>query len=104
MGYYPISILTLKVEEKIEKQKQIMRGDTISLILLLTCPLSFYSHTSTLASAKQQVQTADGSRGSHRHTHLHWLHESQFERWPAASRFVSWGGRAEGFFEQSGYF
>lgn len=70
MGYYPISVLTLEGKEKKEKQKQIMRGKTTSLILLLTCPLSFYIDTSTLASAKQQVQTADGPHRSGRQTHL----------------------------------
>lgn len=79
------------------------RGKTTSLILLLTCPLRFYIHTSTRASAKQQVQTADGSYRRRRQTHLPLLHEPQFERWPAATRFVPWGGRAEGCFERRGY-
>ena len=50
-------------------ETQIMRGKNHFLNFAVDLLFEFYIHTSTLASAKQQVQTADGSYRSHRQTH-----------------------------------
>lgn len=95
-GYYSISISIFEVEGKKENRNtDHERGKTTSLILPSTCPLSFYIHTCTLASAKQQVQTADGSYRSCRQTHL--LLVTWFWIWnmPSSNQIcvVGWQGR-----------
>lgn len=75
MCYYPISALTLKVEEKRKTETDHERKNHF-LNFAVDLPFEFYIDTSTLASEKQQVQTAEGSIAvADRHI-CHWLRVS----------------------------
>ena len=76
--------------------KKILRRKTTSLILLLNCSLSFYIHTFTLVSAKQQVQTADGSYCSHRQTHVPLVTWVSFSKMTSNSKIGVLGCKSRG--------
>jgi hypothetical protein len=96
--------MTLEMEEKEEPHRTDHKRGRNKFLVLQWLALSIFIFTPALwprQNNRCKLQM-DPIAAADRHI-CHCFLESEFERCPTATRFVSWGVRAEGFFEQEGW-